>query len=134
MQFSIRTLFGLTLLSAVLFNPARYFFQTAFVEALYKAFINVNLWFSSFFLYFEPDYYDLHKTIPHPRWDGVLQEVPIDATGIIGGAFLAALLWGAIIFWGGCAILEIFRIPTPLRPTIDMLEYKIKMARYKHPN
>ena len=123
MQYSIRTLFGLTLLSAVLFNPARFFFNSLFFQSLYEAFININLWFASWFLNFEPNYFALNPNVE-----------PISPWGALAGAGIAIVIWMGIIFWGSCALLEIFRIKTPLRDTLDMLEYKIKMARYKHPN
>jgi hypothetical protein len=129
MKFSIRHLFGITLLTAILINPIRNICQTPFIISLYKSFINVSLWVSSWFLNFEPTYYSLEKTIKMNRYPYYYVDETVSGYGVLAGGVMASLFWFAIFFWTSMAIAEIFGYHTPLRPVVDKYSYKYKIWR-----
>ena len=123
MKFSLKSLFGIILVSAISINPIRFIASSNQVEYFWRVFANINLWFLSFFLYFEPEYYNLID-VPYARNSSI-------AFATLFAVVFAIVIWMGIIFWTSCFILELFGYKTALRSKMDKLEYKYKVWRMK---
>lgn len=128
MKFSLRSLFGIILVSALSINPARHLYESSFMTSFLRTFANISLWFSSWFLYFEPEYFLVNRYLNaepyglNPNFNGA---------GVIIGAIVSIVFWLLILLLSLYVILEIFGQKTPLRQSIDWWKYRYKLWRMK---